>query len=283
MTHGRQYNAGMQDEPFELSDVLARLKRADESLAEFVAPLWPGVKQAAAWIEGRPRLLRVADVPSEEGYYLLKVEEDSSSVLRPAEDTEIRKYLGHLTKASVILLDEGLAYPASSIERLQGITCARPIHLAHGEPLQQVQARFDGLNIFYDSAVPPKRQSDNPLEELFAGPSIMMDDELFGIPGQEAACETAAQVLDKLHASPELYTEYRLRAVLETAGAILEDWSRKDNILLVNWRLLDERHSIRLTTPNAPITSGISLANARTFDPATLIRLLHEHLLDGWR
>ncbi len=33
---------GMFDESLDLADVLAKLRRADDSLGEFIAPLWPG-------------------------------------------------------------------------------------------------------------------------------------------------------------------------------------------------------------------------------------------------
>jgi len=273
----------MTEHSLDLSDVLARLRRADESLGEFVSPLWPGLSLAAAWIEGKARLLHLDHMPAEAGYYLLKIADDSAEVVRLAEDEEIRKYLGYLTKASVILLDEGMAFPASSIERLQGISGPHPIHFAQGEPLAQVQARFDGLNLLFDSAVAPRKQSENPLEELFAGPSVMIGDELFGIPGQQESGEDAAQALARLRKDPNLQTEYRLRSVLEAGGAVLEDWRREADGLHVRWRREDDEYTVTLATDNAPITSGISLAAARGFDPATLIRLLHQHILDGWR
>ena len=277
-----QYNAVMHDESLELSDVLARLKRADESLAEVVAPLWPGVVLVASWIEGGPHLFRLAET-APEGYYLLKVAEDIATVLRPAEEAEVRKYLGYLTRASVILLENGMAYPASSIERLQGINGPRPIHFAMGTPLTQVHARFDGLNLYYDSTVSPRKQSDNPLEELFGGPSIVRGGELFGVPGEEEAEDNAARALTQLQENPHLDTEYRIASVLETAGAILEEWSSEDGGFRIRWRLVDEVHTRSIPYAAAPITSGICLPGSRGFDPATLIRLLHDHILDAWR
>lgn len=272
-----------EDESLELSDVLARLKRADESLAEFIAPLWPGVALAAAWIEGKPRLFRLPDVPAEEGYYLLKIEEETATVVRPAEAGEIRKFLNYLTKASVTLLDRGMAFPASSVERLQGITGPYPIHFAEGQPLARVQARFDGLNLLFDCTVTSIKHSDNPLEELLAGgSSFSIGSDLLGIPAEEESGETAEQALERLHANPDLYTEYRLKSVLEAGGAVLEHWSREADGLRLRWRLGDDVHEVTLASDNAPITSGISLAGARAFDPARLIRLLHQHILDAW-
>jgi len=272
----------MFDESLELSDVLARLKRADESLEEFVAPLWPGARLAAAWIEGKARLFRLEETPAEEGYFLLKIADDTAEVLRPADDEEIRKYLGYLTKASVVLLDRGMAFPAGSVERLQGITGPHPIHFPQGEPLARVQARFDGLNLMFAGAAAAKH-SDNPLEELFSGSPLMFGEDPLDIPGEQAAGEDAAQALERLHANLDLYAEYRLRTVLETAGAVLEEWQRADGGLRVRWRLEDEVHTVTLSTDGSPITSGISLAGARAFDPATLIRLLHGHILDAWK
>ncbi len=272
----------MFDESFELSDVLAKLKRADESLAEFVAPLWPGVVRAAAWIEGAPWLLQIDEAPAQAGYYLLGIHDETcAAVLRPAEAEEIGRYLGYLTKATVLLLDEGLAYPASNVEKLQGITGPHPIHFAVGDPLASVRARYDGLNLYYDSAAIAR--TTTPLEELFAGPSLFSGDELLGVPGEASAGEGAQETLQQLHTHPELASQYRLTAVLETAGAVLEEWSHENDTLRLRWRRLDEVHTVTLTSDNATITSGISLAGARGFDPAQLIRLLHEHILDAWR
>lgn len=279
-----RYNAGMFDQSLDLSDVLARLKRADESLAEFIAPLWPGVSLAAAWIEGKPRLFHLQDVPTQEDYYLLKIEEGSAAITRLAEAEEVRKYLNYLTKASVVLLDQDMAYPAGPIERLQGIIGPHPIRFAQGVPLMQVQARFDGLNLLFDSAMAERGHSDNPLEELFAGgASLSFGSDLLDIPAEEASGEDASQVLDRLRKHPDLYTEYRLKSVLEAGGAVLESWSREADGLHIRWRLEDDVHTVILASDNAPITSGISLAAARTFDPAQLIRLLHEHILDAWK
>ena len=274
----------MNDESLELSDVLARLKRADESLAEFIAPLWPGVSLAAAWIEGKARLFHLDGVPAEEGYFLLKIEEETAAIVRPAEQEEIRKYLNYLTKAGVTLLDQGLAFPAGSVERLQGITGPYPIHFAEGQPLAQVQARFDGLNLLFDCTVTSIKHSDNPLEELFAGgSSFTIGSDFLDIPGEEVSGEDAPQALERLHANPDLYTEFHLKSVLEAGGAVLERWSREADGLHLRWRRQDEVHTVTLASDNAPITSGISLAGARTFDPALLIRLLHQHILDAWK
>jgi len=271
----------MFDESLELSDVLARLRRADESLEEFVAPLWPGVRLAAAWIEGKARLFHLEETPAEEGYYLLKIAEQTAALLRPADEEEICKYLGYLTKASVILLERGMAFPAGSIERLQGITGPHPIHFAQGEPLARVQARFDGVNLYFAGAA-AVRHSDNPLEELFSGQSLAIGEDMLDIHGEQASGEDAARALERLRENADLYTEYRLRSVLETAGAVLEEWRREDGGLHLRWRLEDEVHAVTIASDGSPITSGISLAGARAFDPATLIRLLHQHILDAW-
>lgn len=280
-----RYNAPMFDDALDLSDVLARLKRADESLAEFVAPLWPGVVMAAAWIEGKPRLFRLPDVPAAEGYYSLTIDEHTATVVRAAENHEIKSFLNYLGKASVILLDGGLAYPAGSVERLQGITAPRPIHFAPDTLLARVQARFDGLNLFYDSAAKGGNKSDDPFAELLGMPAADgLDDDLFGLLGDDDGDASAQKALDRLHEDPQRYDEARLTAVVETAGAVLSSWSKEPDGYAVRWRREDAVHDIRLAHAAAPITSGISLAGARarSFDPATLVRELHQHILDAW-
>ena len=272
----------MFDESLELADVLAKLRRADDSLAEFIAPLWPGVALAAAWIEGKPRLFQLDGVPEEgEGYHLLLIAEERARVLRAATEDEIARYLGYLTKASVILLEDGLAYPASSVERLQGIIDPRPLHFAEGAPLTQVKARFDGLNLFYDGGHHARKTS--ALEDLFAAVPIFTPGELLGQPGQLTAGDEAQHALAQLRAHPETAISYRLKAVLDTGGAEMLEWSEIDSTIRLRWQASQQEHLLTLRHPNAPITSGISLAGARAFDPATLTRLLVEHVLDAWQ
>ncbi|MHB9024453.1 MAG: hypothetical protein ACYC7E_09790 [Armatimonadota bacterium] len=269
----------MFEQSMDLSDVFAKLKRADESLSEFVAPLWPGVKLAAAWVEGQPRLYRLPDVPEEKGYYLLHVEDDVATVVQPASDEEARKYRGNLAKAKVVLLEFGLAYPASFAERLQGITRPWPIQFAEGAPLQEVAARFDGVNLLFDGA---GADQSSPLAGLFSGSSIFTPGELLGVPGTENVSVDAENVLASLQAQSDLATQYRLEAFLTSSHAELVEWSPKGEQLRVRWRKDETEHTILLPSAASPITSGICLANARTFDPGALTRLLVEHALDAW-
>ncbi|OPZ88004.1 MAG: hypothetical protein BWY76_00181 [bacterium ADurb.Bin429] len=267
-------------EDLDLSGVLSQLKRADEALTEFVAPLWPGVRLAAAWMEHGPKLFRVAETPAEEEYYLLGTLDDVATVLRPADDAEISKYLNYLGKAKVILLPEGLAYPATFAERLQGITGPRPIHFAPEAPLTEAQARFDGVNLLYDRAA-----TERPKEDLFGGllaeSSIFTPGELLDTPGDGAG--GAEETVRELDARPEKAIEARLTGVLDSAGAILEEWSLTDDGVRLRWRHLDEEHAITLAQAASTITSGICLPGARHFDPARLARLLLDHVLDTWR
>ncbi|MHB9130955.1 MAG: hypothetical protein ACYDBB_07670 [Armatimonadota bacterium] len=269
----------MTDEPLELFDVLKKMKRADESLTEFIAPLWPGVVMAAAWMEGKPRRYHLGSVPDTEGYYLLGTEGDHATVIRPAEADEITRYRNLLPRAKVILLDDGLAYPASFAERLQGITAPRPIHFAEGEPLEQVQARFDGLNLLFDGG---QAAESNPLSGLFSGSSIFTPGEMLGVPGTEAAGGGAEDALNQLRADPDLAIRYSLSAILTSAGAELETWSRVADGFQITWRRHDETHTSVVHSAQSPIISGISLPGARTFNPATLTRFLLEHILDAW-
>ncbi|HEY3417684.1 MAG TPA: hypothetical protein VGM23_12435, partial [Armatimonadota bacterium] len=275
------YNAGMFEQSMDLSDVFAKLKRADESLSEFVAPLWPGVSLAAAWVEGQPRLYKLQGVPPEEGYYLLHVEEDVATVLHAVSDEEARKYRGYLAKTSVILLEHGLAFPASFAERLQGITKPRPIRFAEGAPLQQVASRFDGVNLLFDGA--PAADKSSPLAGLFSGSSIFTPGELLGMPGTEKGSEDAALAQAAIIEHPTLDTQYRLEAILDSAHAELLDWSPAGEMLRVLWRKDNVEHTTLLHSTASPITCGICLPGVRTsFDPGALTRLLIDHALDAW-
>jgi hypothetical protein len=270
---------GMFEDSLDLSRVLKQLKRADESLTEFIAPLWPGVRLAAVWMEGRARLFHCPPPPAAAGYYLLGTEGTHASIVRRAEASEARQFRQHLEKASVILLEHTLAYPASFAERLQGITAPRPIYFADAAPLQTAVARFDGLNLFYDGAGAEK---SNPLAGLFANSSIFTPGELLDVPGEATAAGGAEQAQDELRQHPERITDYRLRAVLEVAGAELEAWSRTDAGLRVQWRCREETRTVVLATDASPITSGICLPGARGFDSSALTRVLIEHALEGW-
>ncbi|HOS42805.1 MAG TPA: hypothetical protein PK794_03860 [Armatimonadota bacterium] len=268
----------MRDD-LDLSGVLSQLKRADEALTEFVAPLWPGARLAAAWMERGPRLFRVAETPAETGYYLLGTANDTATVLRPAEDAEARQYLAYLPRAAVILLPAGLAYPASFAERLQGITGPRPIHFAPDAPLESARARFDGVNLFYDRA--EKTEAEGLFGGLLAESSIFTPGELLDTPGDGAgAAEAAAR---ELEAHPENAVAARLNAVLEPAGATLVAWAPADGALAVTWTRDDDARTAVLPSAASPITSGICLPGARHFAPARLTRLLLDHLLDAWQ
>jgi len=264
-----------------LNDVLKKLKRADDSLTEFVAPLWPGVRLVAAWMEKGPRLFHLDAVPETAGYYLLGTEGDQARGIRPADADEQERYRDYLEKASVILLPQDLAFPASFAERLQGITAPRPIHFADAKLLSRVIARFDGLNLFFDHAGGERKES--PLSVLFGEDSIFTPGELLGIPGQEDAGSGAAAANQELEKYPEKAIEYRLRAVVESAGAILDEWNREDQGIRVHWRRLDDSRTVVLPCEWSPITSGICLPGARGIDMPSVTRLLLDHALDAWR
>ena len=273
-----RYNAAMFGESLDLAAVLNRLKRADAALTEFIAPLWPGVQLAGAWMEQGPRLYRVDEAPVQAGYYLLGTRDDAASVIREAEADDAQRYRNYLERAGVILLEHDLAYPASFAERLQGITAPRPIHFAQGEPLRQVVARFDGINLFFERI--PGAVKASPLDELLSGNTIFTTGEMLGVPGQDSG--GAEQALQALRERPELAIEYQLKSVIAPAGGELLEWQCADEAIALRWRRRDEEHALDLAAPVSPITSGICLPGARNFDPAALTRLLVEHALDVW-
>jgi len=268
----------MFDESLDLSEVLRGLKSADDALTEFVAPLWPGVAHAAVWIEGQPRLFHLPEAIEYEGYQLLGTDGDRATPVRPADAGEIRRFLSFLPTARVILLEDGLAYPATFAERLQGITDPWPIVFAFGQPLEEVTARFDGLNLFGEEQ--RTVAADNPLAGLFGASSIFTPGELLDLPAGGAA-EDAQQVLETLLAHPEQGMTCRLTAMLRSAGAELLGWSQTTEVQ-VRWRRLDEERITVRRTFHSPITTGICLPGARTFNHAAFARLLVDHILDTW-
>ena len=271
----------MFGESLDLASVLNRLKRADEALTEFIAPLWPGVALAGAWMEHGPCLFRVEETPAQAGYYLLGTQGDTARVIRAAEADDAQRYRNYLERAAVILLEHDLAYPASFAERLQGITAPRPLHFAQGIPLQQVVARFDGINLFFDRM--PGETKSSPLDGLFSGNTIFTPGEMLGVPGQDSAGGGAEQAQQAMQENAQLIIEYQLKAVIEPAGGIISELAVEAGAIHLHWRRLEEAHDVTLASPACPITSGICLPGARGFDPAALTRLLLEHALDVWR
>jgi hypothetical protein len=263
----------------DLSGVLSQLKRADDALAEFVAPWWAGAVLAVAWMEKGPRLFRLTEMPAEAGYWLFGTADDTATPIRPAEDAEVRKYLGLLPKATVILLAEELAYPGSFAEKLAGITGSRPIHFAPETPLVSVQARFDGVNLLYDGATAEK--TDDPFGGLLSESSIFAPGELLDTPGDGAGGADTA--LQELQAHPEQAVEARLNAVLEPAGATLVSWTPADGGVSVTWKCDFDEWTAALSVAGSPITSGICLPGSRGFNPGRLTRMLLDHLLDTWQ
>lgn len=271
----------MFGESLDLSDVLKKLKRADEALTEFIAPLWPGVKQVVAWLEGKPRLYTLSAEKGVTDYYLLGTDGSTATPVRVADADEVQRYRGYLEKARVVLLDYELAFPASFAERLQGITAPRPIFFAGEQPLTQALARYDGINLFFDQL--PGTGKSSPLAGLFSESSIFTPGELLDIPGQGSADEDAAQVQAEIQANSDLATQYRLLAVLEPCGASLVEWSqRADNTLHVVWQKQDTAITVSLHSDKSPISTGICLPGAQGFNPGAMTRLLLEHALDSW-
>ena len=271
----------MFGESLDLSEVLNTLKRADDALSEFIAPLWPGVRHIAAWMEHGPQLFLLDDAPSLQGYYLLACDGSQAKLVKQASENDAQRYRNYLERANVTLLEHGFAYPVSFAERLQGITAPRPIFFAPAQPLLQVVARYDGINLFYDRT--PDTVSENPLGDLFSGNAIFTTGELLGVPGEEHATDRAQEANDALSGNADLQYEYRLKSLLEPAGATLMEWSRRDRGVQLSWRLREEEHTTRLLAPDSPISSGICLPGARHFDVGALTRLMLEHALDTWR
>jgi len=276
-----RYNAAMFGESFDLAGVLNRLKQADKALMDFIAPLWPGVTLAVAWMEQGPRVFQLEAPPAQAGYYLLETREETAYVLREADANDAQRYRNYLERAGVILLEHDLAYPESFAERLQGITAPRPILFAQGLPLQHLVARFDGINLFCESVA--GETSSSPLDGLFSGNAIFTPGEMLGVPGQEGADNAAEQAQDEMRNDPNRCIEYQLKAVIEPAGGQLTACVVKDGACHVSWRSLAEAHDVVLASPVSPITSGICLPGARGFDSSALTRVLIEHALDAWK
>jgi hypothetical protein len=267
----------MFDDNLDLSEVMRGLKRADDALTECIAPLWSGAGLVAAWMEGQPRLYRLDAPPAHDGFYLLATDGDRAVVAREAEADEMHRYLRLLPTARVVLLEDGLAYPATFAERLQGITGPWPIHFTLDPPLTTLTARFDGLNLYAEARA---AEPDNPLAGLFGESSIFAPGSLLDVPGGNDDDARAAQ--DILLADPSQAVTARLHAILTAAGATLTTWSRADGAYIVRWERYGAAHETRLTSTQPPITAGISLPGARTFDAGKLARFLLDHALDLW-
>jgi hypothetical protein len=267
----------MFDAPFELADVLSRLRRADVALHEFVAPVWPGVRGAVAWVEGRAKLYALEAVPETPAYVVCVLTDAGAHVDRPATPEEAALFCCKLPQLAVVLLADSLAYPAGLAERLQGVTAPRPIWFAPEAPLAPATARFDGVNLFYDAPRNPPTRSGRDLPSLFA------TDDLFGPPKRAGEDEEARAILETLQADPALGTTARLQAILEAAGAACVHWERGAAGIEIVWRRGLERVTATLRTIASPLTSGICLAQPTPLNAPCLAQLLQAHLLDYWR
>jgi len=267
----------MSEQFFELSDVLQKLRHADDALTEFIAPAWPGVTRVVAWMEHGPRSFDIAEAPKNSGYYLFGTDEDPVKILRPASKEEINRYLNLLPAAQVILLPDDMAYPATFAEKLQGITAPVYLHFAHGEALERVHARFDGVNLLYDGLKVAEKES--PLAGLFSGSSIFAPGELLDVPGGEGSEEEAAIMADKLLANQDLADEFTFQAMLKAIGGeLLEYELRDDDLYHLRWSCNGSEYSFTLPLPSSPVVAGICLAGSRGFDPGRLTKLLLESL-----
>lgn len=269
----------MFGESLDLSAVLNSLKRADAALNEFVAPLWPTVSGVVAWMENGPQLFTVDGAPSLPGYYLLVCDGNSAKVVQEATTDDAQRYRNYLDRANVILLANDFAYPATFAERLQGITSPRPIYFAPAEPMLQVVARYDGINLFYDRT--PGPAVENPLSALFSGNEVFTTGELLDIPGEESIDERASSANDLL-SDIHQQAEFRLKSLLEPLHAELMKWEPREDGFQISWLWHEVEHTTRVKDLSSPLSSGICLAGARNFDGSALTRMLLEHLLDSW-
>ncbi len=267
----------MSEQFFELSDVLQKLRHADDALTEFIAPYWPGVIQVAAWMEHGAQIFDIANTPNTAGYYIFNTDADPAQIVRPATEDERSRYLNLLPLAQVIILPDNMAFPATFAEKLQGMTAPMLLHFAHGETLDRARARFDGVNLLYDSLKIDDRES--PLAGLFSSSSIFSPGELLDVPGGEGADDEAAAMADKLLANQDLASEFALQGMVHAVGGELVSFElRDDDLYHLRWRQHDIEHSVSLPLPCSPIVTGICLAGARGYDQGRLTKLLLESL-----
>lgn len=267
----------MSEQFFELSDVLQKLRHADDALTEFIAPYWPGVIQVAAWMEHEAQVFDIANTTHLAGYYIFSTDDNPASIVRPATEEEISRYLNLLPLAQVILLPDNMAFPATFAEKLQGITAPMLLHFAHGETLDRARARFDGVNLLYDGLKIDDRES--PLAGLFSSSFIFSPGELLDVPGGEGSDEEAASRAEKLLANQDLASELALQSLVHAIGGEFVSFElRDDDLYHLRWRQHDVEHTVSLPLPCSPIVSGICLAGSRGYDQGRLTKLLLESL-----
>lgn len=269
----------MFGESLDLSAVLNSLKRADAALSEFVAPLWPAVCGVVAWMEHGPQLFALTEAASAPGYYQLSCDGDSAAIIQEASADDAQRYRNYLERANVILLDSDFAYPATFAERLQGITAPRPIFFAPPEPMLQIVARYDGINLFYDRT--PSTEPESPLAGLFSGNSVFTTGEMLDVPGEDSVHDRANAANNLLNDS-QYQVEMRIKALLDPAGAELIQWSRREYGFQIVWRRQCNEYNTRVSEIDSPLSTGICLSGSRNFDGSALTRLLLENLLNSW-
>jgi hypothetical protein len=271
----------MFEPDIDFGQAMNMLKRADATLREFVAPVWPGLKFAAVWIDKKPRGYFLPESFDTEKWVVFERQEDDSiKLLRDADPAEIEKFLNFMPKFGVHLIGDGMVYPAELADKMRGISGAMPALFAPRESGKRVQVRFDGVNIFFDGEEGKAKEKH---ADPFAGSALFDPGDSFALSGKEECKEEADKTADALKADKNKKKVWTMKALVKIAKRELKSMVYENGKYHIE--VQDENGIEKLVIEKiaSPVTTGISLGGSRDLDVRALTRKLQESLIMAWR
>ncbi len=271
----------MFEPDIDFGQAMNMLKRADATLREFIAPVWPGVKYVAAWIDKKPRGYFLTDTFDAEKWVVFERQEDDIiKLLRDAEPAEISKFLNFMPKFGVHLIGCGMVFPAELADKLRGISGPMPAVFAPSEAGKRVQVRYDGVNIFFDGEEgKAKEQHADP----FAGSALFDPGDSFSLSGKEECKEEADKMAEALTTDKNKKKVWTMKALVKTAKRELKSMVYENEKYYIEVQDDNGIEKLIIDKAVSPITSGISLGGSRDMDIRALTRKLQDSLIISWR
>jgi hypothetical protein len=257
------------------------LKRADATLREFVAPVWPGVKYTVAWIDKRPHGYFLTDkFDCEKWVVFERQEDDTIKLLRGADPAEINKFMSFMPKFGVHLIGGGMIFPAELADKMRGISGPMPAIFAPKEAGKRVQVRFDGVNVLFDGE---EGKAIAQHADPFAGSALFDPGDSFSLSGKEECKEEADKMAEALAADKSKKKVWIMKALIKIAKRELKSMVLEDGKYYIDVQDENGTESLIIEKAVSPVTTGISLGGSRDLDVRALTRKLQESIILAWR
>ncbi len=271
----------MFEPDIDFGQALNIFKRADATLREFVAPVWPGVRYVVAWIDKKPRgYFLPSDINSEKWVVFERQEDDTIKLLRDADVGEIGKFMGFMPKFGVHLVGEGMIFPAELADKMRGISGPMPAIFAPKESGKRVQVRFDGVNVIYDGE---EGKAISQHADPFAGSALFDPGDSFALSGKEECKEEADKIAEALIADKNKKKVWIMKSLIKIAKRELKSMVFEDGKYYIDVKDENGMEKLIIDKAISPITTGISLGGSRDLDVRALSRKLQESIILAWR